>query len=196
MADARERGVPLAEGTGTEDDDLRRVGLERARGIIAASDSDVDNLYITLSARAARPELTIVARVSDAEVEKKLLLAGVDRVVQPYSAAGVEMAKLAHMPQLAAFLDIVSTHAGPEFGFEEVELTASSPHAGRTIREMRIRRETGAVILAVRQAQGTVAITPDPDARLDVGDVLIAVGTEQELRRLEQLFAPQSSKAP
>ena len=73
--------------------DAARAGLERARGILAASDSDSDNLYIVLSARAQRPDLTIVARASNPEAEKKLRLAGADRVVQPYSAAGVEMAK-------------------------------------------------------------------------------------------------------
>jgi voltage-gated potassium channel len=195
LAVARERGVPLIEGNGTEDADLRRAGLERARGIIAASDSDVDNLYITLSARAARRDLTIVARASDAEAEKKLMLAGADRVVQPYSTAGVEMAKLAYMPQVAAFLDIVSTHVGSGLGFEEVEVTPNCREAGRTIRELRVRRDTGAVVLAVRKADGSFVITPDPDEALDVGDVLIAVGTEDELRRLEQLFAPTGSRS-
>ena len=190
LDEARQRGVPLIEGNGTEDADLRRAGLDRARGIIAASDSDVDNLYITLSARAARRDLTIVARASDAEAEKKLRLAGADRVVQPYSAAGMEMAKLAHMPQVAAFLDIVSSRAGPDLHFEEVEITRACPQAGRTIRDLRVRRDTGAVILAVQKSDGTFAVTPDPDAALDVGDTLIAVGTAGELRRLEQLFAP------
>jgi voltage-gated potassium channel len=196
LGEARERGVPLIEGNGTEDADLRRAGLTRARGIIAASDSDVDNLYITLSARAARPDLTIVARASDGEAEKKLLLAGADRVVQPYSTAGVEMAKLAHMPQVAAFLDIVSTHAGPDLRFEEVEITEAWPHAGRTIRDLRVRRDTGAVILAVQKRDGSFAITPDPDAPLDVGDTLVAVGTASELQRLEHLFAPQGQVTP
>jgi voltage-gated potassium channel len=196
LAEARERGVPVIEGNGTEDADLHEAGLRRARGVIAAADSDVDNLYITLSARAARPDLTIVARASDAEAEKKLKLAGADRVVQPYSVAGVEMAKLAHMPQVAAFLDIVSTHAGPELGFEELEIMPDCPHAGRTIRELRVRRDTGAVILAVRNPDGSFAITPDPDEALDIGDVLIAVGTEEELRRLERLFAPGHKTTP
>ncbi len=196
LTEARARGVCLIEGNGTEDADLRQAGLARARGVIAASDSDVDNLYITLSARAARHDLTIVARASDAEAEAKLRLAGADRVVQPYSAAGMEMAKLAHMPQVAAFLDIVSTHAGPDLHFEEVEITSACPQAGRTIRDLRIRRDTGAVILAVRKPDGSFAITPDPDASLDVGDMLIAVGTAGELRRLEQLFAPSDQVTP
>ena len=195
IALAREAGLPFIEGRGTDDQDMTKAGLLRARGLIAASDSDVDNLYITLSARAARPDLTIVARASDADAEKKLLLAGADRVVQPYSTAGMEMAKLSLKPQVAAFLDIVSIHGGPDFRFEEIEVQPTCPHAGRSIRELAVRRQTGALIVAVRKRDGTFDTTPSPDEVLAVGDVLIAVGTEPELKRLEELFAPREAVA-
>src|SRR4051812_33943713 len=187
---ARERGIPFIEGRGTEDVDLEQAGLSRARGILAASDSDSDNLYIVLSARSIRPDVTIVARAADEEAEKKLRLAGADRVVQPYSAAGIEMAKLATKPQISAFLDIVSSHGGPDMRFEEIEVTASCAQAGRSIRELRVRRDTGALIVALRKGDGSFDTTPDPDATLEIGDVMIVVGAADELRRIEELFAP------
>jgi voltage-gated potassium channel len=192
---AREAGALYVEGTGTEDEDLREAGLERARGLVASSDSDSDNLYITLSARAARPNLLIVARASDEDAAKKLRLAGADRVVQPYSSAGKEMAKLVLRPQVAAFLDIVSTSGGPELRFEEIEVDETCEHAGQSIRELRIREVTGAMIVALRKRDGTFDTTPDPDATLDVGDVIIAAGTPDELRRLEELFARREAVA-
>jgi voltage-gated potassium channel len=187
---AREAGVPFVEGTGTEDEDLREAGLERARGLVASSDSDADNLYITLSARAVRPNLLIVARASDEDAAKKLRLAGADRVVQPYSTAGMEMAKLVLRPQVAAFLDIVSTSEGPELRFEEIEVSERCAQAGKSIRDLRIRQVTGAMIVALRKHDGTFDTTPTPDAVLGVGDLMIAAGTPDELRRLEELFAP------
>jgi voltage-gated potassium channel len=129
---ARERNVLYVDGSGTEDEDLEAAGLERATGLVASSDSDADNLYITLSARNARPDLLIVARASDEDAAKKLRLAGADRVVQPYSTAGKEMAKLVLRPQVAAFLDIVSTSGGPELLFEEIEVQESCPR-GREV---------------------------------------------------------------
>jgi voltage-gated potassium channel len=195
IAAAEESGDLFLEGTGTEDEDLEEVGLERARGLVASSDSDVDNLYITLSARAARPDLLIVARASDEDAARKLRLAGADRVVQPYSTAGKEMAKLVLRPQVAAFLDIVSTSGGPELRFEEIEVTDRCAHAGRSIRELRIRQETGAMIVALRKRDGTFDTTPTPDAVLEDGDVMIAAGTPDELRRLEELFAPREAVA-
>jgi voltage-gated potassium channel len=192
---ARERNVPYIQGSGTKDEDLEDAGLERARGVVASSDSDVDNLYIVVSARSDRPDMTIVARASTEDAAQKMLRAGADRVVQPYSSAGQEIAKLMLKPQVSAFLDIVSRHGGPDLRFEEIEITERCPQAGRTIRETRIRHETGALVVALRKADGSFDTTPDPDAELDPGDVLIAVGTEQELRALEDLFAPQEAVA-
>ncbi|HWQ02761.1 MAG TPA: NAD-binding protein [Gaiellaceae bacterium] len=192
---AQRDGETYVEGSGTNDEDLRRAGLERARGLVAASDSDVDNLYITLSARAARPDLQIVARASTEDAATKLDRAGADRIVQPYATAGQEMAQLMLKPQVAAFLEIVSTHAGPDLRFEEIVVTRASGQVGRTIRELRIRRDTGAVVITIRRSDGTFETTPSPDHALVEGDVLIAVGTETELRALEELFAVREAVA-
>ncbi len=195
ISGAREDAVPFVVGNGTADADLLEAGIERARGLIAASDSDVDNLTITLSARALRSDLMIVARASTGEAERKLRLAGADRVVQPYAAAGMEMAKLSLKPQVAAFLDIVSTHGGPELRFEEIEVTAVCGQAGRTIRELRVRHRTGALVVGLRKRDGAFDTTPDPDTVLEEGDVLIGVGTNDELSALEELFAPGAGAA-
>jgi len=188
LAAAKERNVLFIQGRGSEDEDLARAGVDRAKGLLASADSDAENMYITLSARARSTKLTIVARASDEEAERKLVLAGADRVVRPYTAAGVEMAKLALKPQVAAFLELVSSHAGPDLRFEELEVGDQCQSAGQTIRELAIRRKTGAVVIAVRRPDGRFDITPDPDERLDVGDVVIAIGTEPELRALEDVF--------
>jgi voltage-gated potassium channel len=195
LAVAQERGDLFIEGNGTEDEDLGEAGLGRARGLVASADSDVDNLYITLSARAQRPELLIVSRASDDDAAKKLRLAGADRVIQPYSTAGREMAKLVLKPQVAAFLDVVSQTGNPEMRFEEIEVTPGCPQAGRSIRDLRVREVTGAMIIALRKGDGSFDTTPAPDAVLEAHDVLIAVGTPDEVRRLEELFAPAEANA-
>ena len=188
---AREDRALYVEGNGTNDDDLEAAGLAHAKGLVASSDSDVDNLYITLSARTVRPDLLIVARASDADVAEKLRRAGADRIVQPYSAAGKEMAALVLRPQVAAFLEVVSVTGGADLQYEEIIVTEASGQAGKTIRELRIRHETGAVIVALRREDGTFDATPDPDGVLATGDVMIAAGSADELRLLEELFAPR-----
>jgi voltage-gated potassium channel len=189
LAAAREDGALLIEGDATREENLRRAGLERARGLVAASDSDADNLYVVLSARSTRPELTIVSRASGDDAERKLRLAGADRVVLPYTTAGRVMANLVLKPQVTAFLDAVTTATGPDLQLAEIEVRRTCPAAGRTIRDLRIRHETGAIVVALRKPDGTFDTTPEPDATLEVGDVLIGVGSPSEIRALEDLFA-------
>jgi voltage-gated potassium channel len=195
LAAAREHADRFIAGNATDDDDLRAAGLEHARGLIVASDSDVDNLYITLSARAARPDLQIVARASDEDAMRKLRLAGADRVVMPYATAGRVMANLVLKPQVTAFLDVVTTAEGEDFRLEEIEVPDDCAGAGRTLRELDVRGATGAMIVAIRKRDGTFDTTPVPGARIDAGDVLIGVGTETEIRKLEDFFAPQDAIA-
>jgi voltage-gated potassium channel len=192
---ARERNDHFIEGNGTEDEDLRAAGLDHARGLVAASDDDADNLYIALSARTARPDLHIVARASDEDAARKLSLAGADRVVQPYVAAGRVMANLILKPQVTAFLDVMTTASAPELQFEEIQVTDSCGQGGKSIRDLDIRKQTGALIVALRKHDGTFDTTPSPDATLGIGDVLIAAGTPEELRALEDLFAPREALA-
>jgi len=189
IAAAREHGDLLIEGNATDDADLARAGLDRAAGIVVASDDDADNLYVTLSARAARPDIQIVARASDEGAQKKLVLAGADRVVLPYTAAGRTMANLVLRPQVMSFLDAVTTAAGPDLHMAEIEVHESCANAGRTIRDARVRHRTGAIIVALRKRDGTFDTTPEPDAALEAGDVIVGVGTTEELQRLEDLFA-------
>jgi voltage-gated potassium channel len=195
VAAAREDEVLLVEGDATRDENLRKAGLERAKGLVAASDRDADNLYVVLSARAARPELTIVARASGTDAERKLVLAGADRVVLPYTTAGQVMANLVLKPQVTAFLDVVTTATGPDLQLAEIEVRDTSTAAGRTIRDLRIRHETGALIVALRRADGTFDTTPEPDTPIAVGDVLIGVGSPDEIRALEDLFGPRETVA-
>lgn len=179
----------VIDGNGTEDEDLARAGLARAKGLVVASDDDADNLYIALSARNTRPDLQIVARASDEDAKRKLELAGADRVVMPYTTAGRTMANLVLKPQVTAFLDQVMTATGVDLQMAEIEVHAECLQAGRTIRELRVRHATGAIIVALRKRDGTFDTTPEPDTPLEPGDVIVGVGTSDELQRLEDLFS-------
>ena len=186
---ARESDELFIQGNATEDEDLMRAGLERAAGIVVASDDDADNLYITLSARSVRPDIQIVARASDEDAERKIMLAGADRVVMPYRAAGRQMANMVMKPQVMTFLDAVTTAAGPDLHMAEIEVHENCASAGKTIRETHVRRDTGAIIVALRHKDGSFDTTPEPEAVIKPGDVIVGVGTTDELRRLEDLFA-------
>ncbi len=149
LAEARARSDHVVEGSGTRDEDLAAAGIERAAGLVASSDSDVDNLYITITARTLKPDMLIVARASEEHAAQKLRRAGADRVVQPYSTAGKELANLVLKPQVTTFLELVSTGGGLDFRFEEIvvgralgRLRSRHPRASDPGRRRHDRRRT------------------------------------------------------
>jgi voltage-gated potassium channel len=180
---------PTVVGDATDDGVLRRAGLDRARALVAALDTDAGNLFVTVSARSLRPDLFIVARVRVDESIEKLRRGGADRVVNPQSIGGARMAAFVLQPHVTEFLDVVMHDRDIEFRLEEVTVAANSPIVGDTLREAQIRARTGALVLALRAADGEFSTNPSPDARLGGGQVLIAIGTPTELSALEELAA-------
>lgn len=175
---------PTVHGDCTEDEVLERAGLRRAAALVAAVDVDAANSFITLSARAMRPDLFIVARARSIDSEAKLLRAGADRVVNPQNIGGARMAAFVLRPHVAEFLDVVMHERHLEFRLEEIAITEASPLAGTSLRDAHLRDRTGALVLAVRDRRGSFLSNPDPDTRIEAGQVLIAIGTGDELAAL------------
>lgn len=113
-------GLPFVVGDATVDETLTRAGLASCRSLVAALDTDAANLFVTLSARAVRPDLFIVARTRRDDNTEKLLRAGADRVVNPQSIGGARMAAFIMQPNVAEFLDVVMHDGSLEFRLEEV----------------------------------------------------------------------------
>ncbi|MSO95437.1 MAG: potassium channel protein [Thermoleophilia bacterium] len=195
IAAAVEFGALVVQGDGTDDANLEIAGLEYASALVASADSDEKNLFITLSARAVRPDILIVARASDDSAKRKLVLAGADRVVQPYTSAGLRIANLVLKPQVVDYLDVVSTAGGEELRFEEITVVATCGVAGRPLSELAIPENTGAMIVALRRGVDAFVTAPAADSVLDVGDVLIGVGSADQIRRLEEIFAPGDTRS-
>jgi voltage-gated potassium channel len=102
-ARAGENGYLYLQGDATNDEVLKEARIESARGLVAAVGSDVDNTYITLSARGLCPDLFITARSCSPGVEVKLKRAGANRIVSPHSIGARRMAMLALHPAVVDF---------------------------------------------------------------------------------------------
>jgi voltage-gated potassium channel len=176
-------------GEASDDGMLKEAGVRRAKGLVAAVDSDADNVFVVLSARKLNPRLNIVARASSDESAAKLEMAGADRTLSPYAVGGRRLASLATQPLIVDFLDVVTRgEEGIEFRLEEFGVPEDSFTAGHTIGELRIGEKTGARILATRNKEGTFDTTPSASDRVRAGDTLIVLGTREQISRLEQLM--------
>lgn len=180
-------GYPFVLGDATEDETLEKAGIDRAATLIAALNTDADNLFVTLSGRFRRPELFIVARARVEGSEPKLLQAGANRVVNPQQIGGARMGALATQPNVAEFLDVVMHDGSLEFRLAEVPVAEGSALDGPTLREAHIRDQTGALVLAIRHGDGGFNTNPSPETALIGGTVLIAVGTKPQLDELRAL---------
>jgi voltage-gated potassium channel len=174
-------------GDATSDKVLTDAGILRARGLVACSDSDVANVYVTLSARVLNPSLNIVARASFHDTEKKLIMAGANRVISPYFISGVRMAALATRPVACDFLDLV-THGGQvDFSLFEITIPGSSILIGRTISDADITNKSGVLVLAVRKTDGSFELQPQTTSKIEKNDVLIVIGTQEQYDALEKM---------
>ena len=185
-----EGSVLVVRGDATTDEVLREAGIDRARVLVTALTTDADNLFVTLTARSLQPDLFIIARARIESSEAKLSQAGADRVVNPQGIGGARMAAFVLQPHVAEFLDIVMHDGSLEFRLEEVPVPEGSSLAGRSLRDAHIRDSTGALILAMRDAGGEFTTNPPPETVLAAGQILIAIGTEAQLKALAEAACP------
>jgi voltage-gated potassium channel len=181
------RGIPALVGDVTADHILTEAGIQHAKGLVACSDSDVANVYVTLSARALNPALFIVARAGHPETEKKLQIAGANRTVSPYLISGKRMAAMVAKPVAYDFLDMV-THGGElEFQLHEIAIGTSSLLAGKTLADAEIRSRSGATVLAILRAGGKLDLQPQAETRIGGGDILVVLGTQEQMDLLRKV---------
>jgi voltage-gated potassium channel len=181
LTTAERDGYLVVIGDATSDAILVEAGIERARGLITTIDSDANNVYVTLSARALNPGLFIVARANETGSEAKLMQAGADRVVSPYSRAGRQIAELAVRPRVADFIDFALSHGELAFSIEEVEIAPEGPLAGRTVAAL---REDGIFALAIVRGDHDYEPNPAAGRILAAGENLIVSGSAETLREL------------
>lgn len=185
--------LPLVVGDATQDATLRAAGIERAHALVAALADDADNLFVTLSGRSLNAALFIVARARQDESIGKLTRAGADRVVNPQELGAARMASFVVRPHVAEFIDVVMHERSNEFRMQEVGIPALSPLDGVALGDADLRLHSGALVLALRDANGTFVTNPDPATVLHAHHVVIAVGTEQDLGRLVALINPTAN---
>jgi voltage-gated potassium channel len=182
LAVAQHDGHLVVEGDATSDGTLLAAGTDRARGLITTIDSDANNVYVTLSARALNPGLFIVARANAEGSEAKLLQAGADRVVSPYTRAGRQIAELAIRPRVADFIDAALSHGQLAFSME-AWVAAAGPLDGRTVGQL---RDEGIFTLALVAGPKAYEANPPADRVLVAGESLVVSGSADTLRSLRE----------
>src|ERR1044072_1947604 len=178
--------IPVLLRDATLEESLIEAGVEHARGLASCLPDDADNVYVVLTARDLNPSIHIVARAAEEQAENKLIRAGANRVVAPTIIGGHRMAMALTKPAVGDFLDSVTAN-DLELGFEQLEVDPVSTLVDRKLSESVIRSELNIVIVSIRRNNGELIFNPGGQTKIKGGDMLIAIGNEESLGRLNAL---------
>jgi len=176
-------------GDATLDTNLKEAGVDRARGLLTCLSADTENVFVCLSARHLKPDLTIVARALEEAALDKLYRAGADHVVSPNVSGAIRMASMLLRPDVVTFLDIATRSDGLELRFEQAAISEDSKLAGLTLMQAKIPQETGLIVIAVRKRTDethTWVFNPAADTMLAPGDQVIVLGQPNQVEKLKR----------
>ena len=182
---AVEDGVLAVEADASREEVLKRVGVERARGLIAAVGTDAENVYAVLSARVMRPDLFIVGRAETEDATLKLKRAGANRVVSPYEIGAVQIAQTALRPAVVDFVELATSSDNLELAMEEITIAARSSFASQSILDANLRQRFGVIVVGIQRHDLRMEFNPEPDTVIGAGDKLVVLGRPESLKRLE-----------
>lgn len=175
------------QGNATNEDILKEAGISNAKAIISSLPNDADNVFVTLTARQLNPNIKIIARVNEISSERKMIMAGANKLVRPDVIGGTYMAKLVTKPETIEFLDLIN--GSGDLKLEEFKLTLLPKNQHKSIQEVTLANQTQCTIIALKQAENnTFLVSPNQNTLLKNNDILIVLGTALEIKNLEQSF--------
>lgn len=177
-----ESGALAVTADASNEDVLRRVRVDRARGLIAAVGTDAENVYTVLTARLLRPDLFIVSRAESDNAASRLKQAGANRVISPYRIGGQHIAQTALRPAVVDFVQLATSSSSLELAMEQVKVSEGGNMVGHSLVEANVRQRFGVIVVALHRG-GKTEFNPSPDRRLEVGDELVVIGAPENLKR-------------
>ena len=174
-------------GDATLDHELLAAGILKARGVVAALSYDKDNLYVTLSARSLNPSARIVSKVVEDDAGPKILKAGASSIVNPTMIGARRLAGELIRPEVHEFLDQMVRDKDKNLRLEEIAVPSGSSFVGKPLKDTPIRRETRALVVAVRGSDRAFTYNPDPDYVIGEGTTLIVLAETDSMVKLRAL---------
>lgn len=181
------------EGDSVDEETLNQCRLPYAKALISTLPVDADNLFVVLTAKESNPELTIISRASMDHADVKLKRAGASNVIMPDKIGGQRMAKLVAQPDIVEFVDFMLLQSAENVVLEEISCeNIASRYAGKSIRELDVRNESGANIIGMKRADKSYLINPLPETELQSADRLFVLGTRRQIQSLKKVISTEA----
>lgn len=186
---AADAGFLAIEGDASREETLKRVGIDRARGLVAAVGTDAENVYAVLTARVMKSDLFVIARAESEDSVAKLKRAGADRVISPYQIGALQMAQTALRPAVVDFFEIATSSENLELSMEQVKIEQGSTLEGRSLGDSSLRQRFSVVVVGIQRSGGRMEFNPSPETTMSAGDHLVVLGSPASLKELEKAGA-------
>jgi len=181
--------IPYIIGDATNDSNLIKAGIKKANSLITVLSKDVDNLFVVVSARQIKNNLNIISRASNYSSEKKLKIAGANKVIIPNKLGGEHMASLVVTPDLIEFIDNLSIEGHSTTNLEEIMVEKlPKEYINSTIGELDIRKKTGCSVIGFKKHDGEFVINPDASIKLQPKSKLIVLGQPNQILKFRKIF--------
>lgn len=187
-----EDGFLVLQSDATQDETLKKAGIDRAKGLITALPEDAMNVFVTLTSKGLNPSIQVVARMDKLESEKKLLRAGADKVISPAILGGWRMAMSILKPISVDYIETVIHDHNIEMEIEEFSVEKESCLVGKTLASSGIKQQTGVMVLAILRNNQVIS-NPNAMEEIIQDDLLIVLGLKEQLQRLEEVAASKTT---
>ncbi len=185
--------IDLVVGDATENEVLQEAMVGQAKGLFATTNSDNDNIVISLTAKQLNPELRVIARCNDTKNMDKIRRAGADAVVALNYIGGLRMASEMLRPQVVTLIDAMLRDRSSEVRVEELQVPKHSPYVGKSLEQADFRAVGNILIIALRKEHGEWIYNPTPDALLEREMHMIFLATPEERDLMRGLLAGEST---
>ena len=175
-------------GDATIEKTLEEAGIHKAAGIVVCLNNDPDNLFVTLTARSLNHDAFLVSRCSQINNKQKLIQAGANKVVNPYTAGGHRMAELLISPELEDTVSLSLKQGIVDLAIDEVNLTNLNSFHGVKIKDSKIREEFNLIIVGLVNGDGSYDINPDPELQLTADHIVMVMGQKRQLQQFKDKF--------
>ncbi len=190
---AHKVNIDLVVGDATENEILELAMVKYAKGLFATTNSDNDNVVISLTAKQLNPELRVIARCNDTKNIDKIRRAGADAVVALNYIGGLRMASEMLRPHVVTLIDAMLRDRSSEVRVEELEVPKNTPYVGKSLEEADFRAMGNILIIALRKEHGEWIYNPMPSALLEKNMHMIFLATSEERDLLESLIVGRPS---
>ena len=186
LVEFEDEGLHVLIGDATLEENLIKLGINRAKGLASCLPDDADNVYVVLTARGLNETMHIVARAVEEQAEPKLIRAGANRVVAPTIIGSLSMARALLKPAIADFMDSIVAET-LDLVFDEVAIEKHSIYADKELKDTNISTELNLLIVAVRRKNGEMIYQPSADTFIRAGDLLIVIGKAEQMKKLVEI---------